>query len=838
MMPPASSSSADATAPADATDAIATARDLARRLAAAEDGVHFFPIRHHSPACARHLAAGFAELKPRTVLIEMPEDFAALMPLLQDAATRPPIAIVSVPDAKADKSAARGPSYWPLSATAPEFVAVRLASELGATLVFCDLPSGARALRASLPEEPQEDVPGRVKPAGEEQQPLVLTDEHAFDHSAYIKALVARWGCRDWNELWDRLFESRLAETDWRRFFADLAVYCALARAAHAADALERDGTLAREGRMRAHLDTAIAKAARPIAVVTGGFHTPPLLLRDATAATRPGSGKPLPMRAFLVRYSHDWLDRLNGYAAGMPHPAYYERLHVAAAAEGEPFRAVAEDVMLNLAARLRTDKPALAPRVPALTAALRQAIDLADLRGLPGPGRVEILDAARSCFVKDEDPRYGAPILEELVRDLTGSAIGDVPASAGSPPIVEAARAQARSFGFTVTDAGQRKRELDIHRNARRRDASRFLHAMALLGTNFGRLEQGPDYAVGIDLDVLFEVWDYAWSPLVEARLVERAADGDSVERACATELLRAAAALEQEGKARSADAVARLVFSAAQIGLAQTFDQLLPKLSAMIIEDADLIRVAACLRTLFLLWRARRSLGFTGSPTLARVLAVCYRRAVDLVRLLAEASPEHAPALVAALADVREVLDGAEPGTFDRELFDGAILSLVETSLAPALAGAVATLAVVAGRLPPDRLADTIAGALGGAAVEPADRVAPLAAMLTIAPELIRRIDVIVARIDAVLGALDEERFIELLPHLRLAFTRLDPADAHALSGIIAGRHGLDAHAIDLTAELPVSPAELAKNVELAQALTRVLAADGLNAWLVQAP
>ena len=43
---------------------------------------------------------------------------------------------------------------------------------------------------------------------------------------------------------------------------------------------------------------------------------------------------------------------------------------------------------------------------------------------------------------------------------------------------------------------------------------------------------------------------------------------------------------------------------------------------------------------------------------------------------------------------------------------------------------------------------------------------------------------------------------------------------------------------HAIDLTAELPVSPAELAKNVELAQALTRVLAADGLNAWLAQAP
>src|SRR5262249_37070946 len=116
--------------------------------------------------------------------------------------------------------------------------------------------SGARAMRA-----PEGDTPGETAPDQAETRPVVLTDERAFDHSDYIRALVARSGCRDWNELWDRLFESRVADTDWRRFFADLAVYCALARSTHTHEALTRDGTLAREARMRAHLDAACARA-------------------------------------------------------------------------------------------------------------------------------------------------------------------------------------------------------------------------------------------------------------------------------------------------------------------------------------------------------------------------------------------------------------------------------------------------------------------------------------------------------------------------------------------------------------------------------------------------
>ena len=791
---------------------VAAPQDMAERLVAAEGGVHFFPIRHHSPACAMQLQRAFAEIAPRIVLIEMPEDFISMLPLITDAATRPPVAIVAVAAGKGKET--REPSYWPISASAPEYIAMRLAHETGASVVFCDLAVGARRQRDA--------------PDGKHAAPNVLTHERIFDHSAYIQALVERTGCRDWNESWDRLFESRIGEPDWRRFFGDMVVYCALARQTYADGDLESDETLARESVMQFHLEAAIARKAGPIAVVTGGFHTPPLLMRETRAQTSPVT---LAMRPYLVRFSHGWLDRINGYASGMPSPLYYERL-LAAAREPAPLQQVAESVFLDLARRLRKQRPALAPRIPALAGALRQAIDLAALRGLAGPGRMEIFDAARSCFLKDEDPRHGAPILDELSRDLMGQAIGDVPPGAGSPPIVEAARKAAQALRFNVTDAIRRTRDLDIHRNADHVSASRFLHAMALLGTDFGRCEQGPDYAAGVDLDALFEIWSYAWSPQVEAALIEKAAGYDTIAAACIAHLRWQAGELEREGKGRSAAAAVSLMLAAAQCGLEQSLDELLPLLEQLVQEDAELARVCAATRSLFILWRARRVLGMTGSVRLAQALKGCYRRAIDLMRLLPQAGTDKAGTNVAALADLREVLDGAPSGTFDRSLFDDTIAALLDAPLEGSLAGAIASLAVLSGRAEPGQLASILTGALGGANVQPEECVAPLAAMLTLAPELLRRLPEIRASVDAGLASLGEDRFIELLPHLRLAFTALNPVDARNFAASVAGDHKADAE--DLLADLVFAPGETAKNLKLSAELERLLLADGLGAWL----
>ena len=59
------------------------------------DGIHFAPVRHHSPACALALQAMLRELRPAAVLVEGPDSFDTLLPLLLDARTRPPVAILS-----------------------------------------------------------------------------------------------------------------------------------------------------------------------------------------------------------------------------------------------------------------------------------------------------------------------------------------------------------------------------------------------------------------------------------------------------------------------------------------------------------------------------------------------------------------------------------------------------------------------------------------------------------------------------------------------------------------------------------------------------------------------
>ena len=48
--------------------------------------VAYFPVRHHSPACAWHVSRLIGELKPKTVLIEGPRDATSLIPFLDRSA--------------------------------------------------------------------------------------------------------------------------------------------------------------------------------------------------------------------------------------------------------------------------------------------------------------------------------------------------------------------------------------------------------------------------------------------------------------------------------------------------------------------------------------------------------------------------------------------------------------------------------------------------------------------------------------------------------------------------------------------------------------------------------
>ena len=156
-----------------------------------------------------------------------------------------------------------------------------------------------------------------------------LQEEHSLQHSAYLSALAKKTGCRDFNELWDHLFEAHCQQTPTPDFIRQIAAYCYLARRETPPESLETDGTLAREAAMAKAIAAVLQNLDGKILVVTGGFHSValPALIESPPAAPPAPKLSPGSAQTVLMRYSFEQLDALNGYAAGMPAPGYYQLL-------------------------------------------------------------------------------------------------------------------------------------------------------------------------------------------------------------------------------------------------------------------------------------------------------------------------------------------------------------------------------------------------------------------------------------------------------------------------------------------------------------------------------
>jgi hypothetical protein len=767
------------------------------------------PIRHHSPACAAHLQRLIDAVQPAAILVEGPVDFDPLIDLVCDPRTRAPVAIVSLREAKEAEGTRRVASYFPFCEHSSELIALRAAAAGGIACRFIDLPSTAREMAFDTEER---------------QGRSLLGSERNFDVGDYVTALARELGCRDGNEVWDQLFEVRLADDDWRGFFGDVARYCACIRAATDAADLDHDGTLAREAQMRAIIADVRSATTGPIIAVVGGFHSQPLF---EAATSRPVAAKAGGGRSYLIRYGMRQLDALRGYGAGLPLPGYYDRLWQARARGGD---GLATDLITGFAAHLRAGKGET-PSFPLVANAIEQAERLAMLRGRPFPTRDDVIDAIRSSFIKDEIPVEQVPMLNELKAWLTGTAIGEVPVSAGSPPLVEAVRAQAQALGFTVADGERRRRELDIYRKPRHRAASRFCHAMTLIGTPFADRTAGPDFRNDASLERLHEVWTLCWSPLVETRLIELSEVADTLGEALAFALAERIAALTEAGRGRSALAAIDLFAAACRAGLGSEAAAILPLIEEQLIEDAELGSVVAALVDLLLLRRGRETLGLSDSSAIDQLLLTAWRRVMLLIPELADSGEDRIAAAVKALADLRGAVELARSSDapIDLSLCNEALAALRRGTLQPMLDGAVTAFTLLGGLVGVSEFEGRLRGELASGYVDAAERMAFLAGVVAIARELIWTIPAITDTINDAVTALDEDEFLALLPHMRLVLMPLDPHEVDRLAEQVAGRFNADGAA--LTASIAISEAELNDNLRLDRELAGILIRDGVG-------
>ncbi|SBT39776.1 DUF5682 family protein [Micromonospora auratinigra] len=757
----------------------------------APPGVTFLGVRHHSPACARLVAATVAALRPAYVLVEGPADLnGRLDELLLDHEL--PVAVFT-----AYRDAGRRHASWsPFCGYSPEWVALTAGRAVGAQLRFIDLPAWhpAFAHRAN-------------RYADADQR-----------YAEAVDRLCATLAVDNVDALWDHLFEigpdDGLAER--------LAAYFDLLRGESAAgeDDTAREAYMARW--VRAARDRA---GGRPVLVVTGGFHRPALirLVADGPAEQDwpqvPAPDPDAVAGSYLVPYSFKRLDAFDGYQSGMPSPGYYQRVW-----EDGPQRA-AEALTEAVAARLRARRQPVS--TADLIAARTMAGGLARLRGHAHPARVDVLDGLVSALVGDalDQPlpwasrgRLAAgthPAVVEMVAALSGDRVGRLHPDTPLPPLVHDVDAELDRHRIGPGDAPEL--DLTVPADLAR---SRLLHRLRLLDVPGHRCDSGP--RVGTHA-VLTERWSPTPAPDRLARVIEAGGYGPTV--------LDAVTALVAERVVLlggDVDGLATLLFDTALAGLPEHSAHTLAAIARATGTVTDLTALGRALAVALGLWRHDRLLGSAGTAPLGALITAAVDRALWLVEGVRAATAPADRGRLAALVAVRDALRYAGPAL----------------GLDPA-----ATLAV-AGRVAADQAAppDLRGAALGlrwslGAPADAAGAVRAVAAPSTLGDWLsglfaLAREEVVAGEaallgvLDRLLAGMDAHDFLVALPALRQAFGWFPPREREAVARHVLSLRGGegDVGARDLL-RLDVDPVLVAAARALEARVDEVLAREGLR-------
>jgi hypothetical protein len=781
--------------------AVASTVDLSARIV-------YFPVRHHSPACAWHVARLIRELRPASVLIEGPRDATPLLPLLTHEETRMPVAFYATYVRKRSEGLPeRHAAYYPLCEFSPEMAAIRAGSEVGAKVQFIDL---------TFPEKVEAHTFDREEAPELRKQSQSMQDEAWFSHSRLLRAACVRTGSRDPDDLWDHLYEVNYRGIDTAEFIRGVLAYCVLARRDADEDALKAEGCLAREQAMAAEISLEKGRAV----VVTGGFHT------VALPATEPCMPNPMKLapednRLVLMRYSFEQLDRLNGYASGMPSPEFYQR----AWEEHDPTR-----LMVEIARDCRQRN--LGISTADAIAAVAHCERLAQLRGHEQVSREDLLDGIRSTFIKGADDAEGLPVLALARKRLAGDRVGNVPAEAGQPPIVHDFRNTAERLKLKLDTLDETESVLDLYRRTGHREISRLFHRLAFLQVPFAAFARGPDFVSGENLERIQEVWTYHWSPQTESALIERSVYGSTIEEAANSLLLERFAEAEKQGQGRSAALATQLVLHACRMGLHRHTQDLLARVGSLIADDPALDSLVAAMENLLTLEVSREPLEAHHLSGLHALATTAYHRACFVIPSLAVTPPEDEAKMLEAMNGLFQAVQSLGDRPELQQLRTGALLALSATSGgSAALRGGAVGLLYTDGRITEPDLVTHLHGHLHGSREGGEDGPHFLRGMLKSARSVLWLVPDVLTKIHEVLRAWDEDRFFELLPLLRLALADLTPRETDRVAKGVAAMLGTES--LNVSNSHGITADEMLRGVEINRLVRSALSADGLEVF-----
>jgi len=767
-----------------------TERPLDPRLWSTTERVVFFPVRHHSPACARLVAELIRDLRPSNVLIEGPSDFNARLPeLLMEHSL--PIAIYSYFRTGEDE---RRGCFYPFFEFSPEWAALTAAREVGATSEFIDMPW---ADMAPLDRAANRYADGRL------------------GYSSYTADLCRRLGVDDWNALWDTLFEID-HDLETAAFLERCHSFCFYARLA---DGGTSAADRAREAFMLSRIRDVARDANGPVLVVTGGFHSPALFagLHDLPFEPPDESAAVTALSIAegglaLTPYSFERLDALTGYDAGLPNPGFYHRVWQDRRRRRHDTQS--HRMLLSQAAATMRERGQIVSTAD-LISVESFARGLATLRGHAAVWRTDLVDALLGTLVKEELATGGRhPFLDALNVVFRGSGRGRLAPGTPLPPLVADIARTLKEHDLELPTL-ERKIELKLEESPDR-PRSQILHRARILGLPGFRRIAGTDFVARKDLTRFWESWSLRWSPEFDASCIEHALYGATLIDAAGARLAEQAARIE-----RDADAAAQLLLDAALAGWSAGFTLLHARVVALVRSDASFPSVARALGHLYYLYRYDEFILGNARSEVASLLTESYARSIWLLEAQAPAGDDQTIDGLRALLNA--LLTAGDALGWDRTELLAVLHRVGNEHATPALLrGAVAgalwalgegDLQQILSQLPnsPDTLGDFLRG------------------VFALAREESQRHSDLLIGIDRFLMAFDDEQFLNALPSLRLAFTYFTPREKDHLARTLLAATG-QADAVTLP-DLAVTPEEAALAFQFEVRLIRELERHGLR-------
>lgn len=756
-------------------------------------------VRHHAPSLAAVMPELLDAAKPEVLLVELPADLQEWLPWLAHADTRAPVALAAVPAPSGKDGAGdgRGPAFYPFADFSPELVALRWAARHNVPVIACDLP-----LSGPARHEPR-------RPAGA-----------AHEGPGLREALTARLTGRPGEDLWDRLVETAAPGSPaeaLRR--AALLTGWALRHDAERAGAVA-ESDLSRERWMRARIDEATA-AGRRAAVVVGAFHTPALL--------GPGPGPVPPEDALpsgpawtvsLIPYTYPLLDERSGYPAGVRDPEWQ---HLVLEAAGRP--AAIDEALLTTAVRICGELRAQDhPSGPAdAREIVRLAGDLARLRGLPAPGRGELIEAVQTVLTQGEPLGRGRAVARSLERVLVGTRSGrPAPAAprSGLAPAVEDEVAALGLPGPADTGPAARDLRLDPLRSDLDRRRELLLRRLTVCGIPYATSTPVTGAGAG---EAVTTRWEVRWTPATAAMLTAAGIRGVTPAQAAEGLLRERRRAEQDDGGPTAAQSIDGLA-DAAACGLPALADERLTELGEVVPATGTLPQLLSALGLLDRI-RAGHLAGLGPDPDRAA-------RSAAAGELITSAAVRQVDGLTGSddPEDARALLELAHRA----DVFGGIRLTDALTRLAadgsPLMSAAAGAVRVLLGHEDAHAFGTRTASWVD-AATDAATRTAltaRLTGLLTAAAPLLETMAPVLDPVLDRVTDLADTAFLDRLPALRGGFDTLSPASRDRLLAAVEDRLG---DAVGLVTDTDgIDPAALALWTRADLAARETLARLGL--------